>query len=257
MDSMTNLILAAPPESIRQAAATHLPVAHMIYRIGRGYHLFRAQNAAIAPGGLMVLDTDGYTGGGPMASLVTEILNECEKYVYSGVVLDIGSDASRPLSAMVGHLGIECAKHGLELFVQQPLSEASAGAIVLLPSALSGGTLHDHIADALKQYGEGRVALEVERIRMDFTLPASSGTGRALSAADLQALMEQYRTQSFLSKDLCAYYFTYRDKKGTHFVLYDNAASIKRKLQVASSMGIKHAFVYYPHVADIIGEILE
>jgi hypothetical protein len=256
MNATTNLILAAPPEYIRRAAETHRPVAHMIYRIGRGYHLFRAQNAVIAGGGLMVVDTDGYTGGGPMAVLVSEILNECEKNAYTGIVLDIGSASPRPLAPLAGYLGLEARERGLDVFVPQSLADAGSGLIVLLPSALSGGTLHDHIADAQSLYGAERVALEIERVRMDFTLPAASGTGRALSENDLKLLMEQYNTRSFLSRDLCAYYFTYQDRKGTHIVLYDNAASIRRKLQVASALGVRHAFVFYPHVADIIDDIL-
>jgi hypothetical protein len=256
LDSPTTLVLAAPPENIRQAALTQLPVAHMIYRIGRGYHLFRAQNAPVISGGMMVLDTDGYAGGGPMASLVSEILSECDKRGYTGIVLDIGSAASRPLSPLAGALGAETAKHGLALFVPQPLGAFTVDAGVLIPSALSGGTLHDHIADALRQYGDGRVALEMERIRMDFILPAASGTGKSLSADELQALMEQHHAKSFYSKDLCAFYFSYRDRKGTHFVLYDTAVSIRRKLQVAGSLGIKYAFAYYPHVADILSDII-
>lgn len=256
MDSPTTLVLAAPPENIRQAALTQLPVAHMIYRIGRGYHLFRAQNAPVVSGGLMVVDTDGYTGGGPMSSLVSEIMSECEKRAFTGIVLDIGSAALRPLSPLAGQLEIEAEKHNLSLFVPQPLGAFNVNACVLIPSALSGGTLHDHITDALRQYGDGRVALEIERIRMDFTLPAASGTGKAISAGELQSLMEQHSAKSFYSKDLCAYYFTYRDRKSIHFVLYDTAASIRRKLQLAGSLGIQYAFAYYPHLADIISEII-
>jgi spore germination protein YaaH len=121
---------------------------------------------------------------------------------------------------------------------------------------LSGGTLSGHISDAIAKYGNSRVALEIERVRMDFSLPATQGTGKELTAEDVQSLIEQYNPQSFLSKDLCAYYFTYHDKKGTHFVLYDNGASIKRKLSVAAKMNIEDAFIFYPHVTDIIDKIV-
>lgn len=257
MDSMTNLILAAPPEYVRDAAATKLPVAHMIYRIGRGYHLFRSQSVRPAGGGLMVLDTGGYTGGGPLSALVTEIISECQGNTYTGIVLDIGSAAPRPLSPMAERLGLEASKYGLNLFVSQPLGDIGSSAIVLIPSALSGGTLIEHISDAVKKYGTGRVALEIERIRMDFTLPAVSGTGKSLTEAELQALMDEHHAKSFLSKELCAYYFNYRDKKGMHFVLHDNVTSIRRKLQVAASLGVEYAFAYYPHVADIISELTD
>jgi hypothetical protein len=108
----------------------------------------------------------------------------------------------------------------------------------------------------VNKYGVQRIALEIERVRMDFTLPSVNGTGKELSAYELDALIEQHKTQSFFSKDLYAFYFNYREKKGTHFVLYDNGVSIKRKLQAAGNIGVEHAFLFYPHVNDIIDKII-
>lgn len=254
---MTNIFIAAPPENIETAARAGYTVAHMIYRIGRGHHLFRAQGVKFINGGLMVLDTDGYVGGGPSATLIMEILGECEKSNYCGIVLDTGSKFTSQLMLLAGHLASEAHKKGLKVYVHEALSGASDHVVVLIPTALSGGTLSGHIGDAVEKYGTGRVALEIERVRMDFSLPAKNGTGIDLSAEELQTLIEQHNPQSFLSKDLCAYYFTYHDKKGTHFVLYDNATSIKRKLTVAARMGIEDAFIFYPHVADIIDKIFD
>jgi hypothetical protein len=254
---MTNIIIAAPPEYLEAAALSGYPLAYMIYRIGRGHHLFRAQGVKYIRGGVMVLDMAGYIGGGPSAALIMEILGECEKNKYSGIVLDSGSKATAQLMLLTGHLASEANKRGLNVYVHEILSNASGQVIVLIPTALSGGTLSGHIGEAVEKYGTGRVALEIERVRMDFSLPATQGTGSELTADELQALIDAHHPQSFLSKDLCAYYFTYHDKKGTHFVLYDNGTSIKRKLSVASKLGIEHAFIFYPHVADIIDKICE
>ncbi len=250
------LIIAAPAESIESAALTGQTVAHMIYRIGRGYRLFRAQGASVVRGGLMVVDTTKYTGGGPSSSLVTEIVTECRKSGFTGIVLDTGGASSRALMSLTGHLGAEAAEYGLSLYVPAKLADASEHAVALIPTALSGGTLREHLQDAIRRHGVGHVALEMERVRMDFALPARNGTGRELSAGELDALIGRVQPQSFLSKDLCAYYFNYRDKDGTHFVLYDTAASFKRKMSVAAQFNIADAFVYYPHVADIIDDIL-
>lgn len=257
MENMTNIIIAAPPEYIVDASQTGYPVAHMIYRIGRGHHLFRAHGVNSSKGGLMVLDTDGYVGGGPSSTLITEILGECEKNNFRGIVLDTGGKFTSQLMLLAGHLASDGLKKGLKLYVHDVLAGASEHAVILVPTALSGGTLSEHIGDAIKRYGVHRVALEIERVRMDFTLPAKNGTGIELTADELQALIDQHHPQSFLSKDLCAYYFTYHDKKGTRFVLYDNATSIKRKLSVAAKLGIEDAFIFYPHVADIIDKIIE
>ncbi|SHH93165.1 hypothetical protein SAMN02745823_01499 [Sporobacter termitidis DSM 10068] len=255
MENTTNLIVAAPREYIAAAARTGLPVAHIIYRIGRGYHLYRAQGTEFVRGGLMVVDTDGFTGGGPAAAFVAELLHECEKSGFTGIVLDTGGRSSAQLTSLTAHLASDAKARGLKVYVPEALASASEHVIALVPSALSGGTLSDHIGEALKKY-DGRVALEIERVRMDFSLPAVTGAGRELTAEELQALIEQQHAQSFLSKDLCAYYFTYHDKKGTRFVLYDNAASIRRKLTVASRLGIENAFIFYPQVEDIIDKII-
>lgn len=257
MDNITNLIIVAPPESIDTAARYGYTVAYMIYRIGRGHHLFRAQGISRITGGYMVLDTGSYVGGGPSATLVMEIIGECERNKFSGIVLDTGDKSSARLMLLAGHLASEASKRGMKVFVHDILSEASSHVVVLVPTALSGGTLSGHIGDAVKKFGAGRVALEIERVRMDFSLPATQGTGHDLTASELHSLMEEYHPQSFFSKDLCAYYFTYYDKKGTHFVLYDNDVSIRRKLAVASKSGIEDAFIFYPHIADIIDRINE
>ncbi len=206
-------------------------------------------------GGYMVVDTGGYVGGGPASSLIMEILGECDKNSFRGIVLDTGGKSTTQLMLLAGRLAMEASERRLKVIVHDVLSGASERTAILLPTALSGGTLTGHIGEAVDKYGAGRVALEIERVRMDFSLPATQGTGKELTAGELQSLVEQYNPQSFLSKDLCAYYFTYNDKKGTHFVLYDNGASIKRKLAVASKMGIEDAFIFYPHVADIIDQI--
>jgi hypothetical protein len=257
LEKDVRIFLAAPPESVSAAAGTGLRVAYMIYRIGRGYHLFRAERARVHSGGLMVLDTDGYAGGGPAWALITEILGECRRQSFEGIVLDIGGAPAKPLFPLAGELGAEAAKNGLRLYVPEKMAASSKDAVVLLPTALSGGTLYEHIVSALARYGVGRVALEIERVRMDFTLPATSGTGRELTPEAFSALVEQYRPRSFFSEALYAQYFTYPDKKGTHFVLYDDAASIRRKLTLAGRMGIDSVFMFYPHVRDLVGELMD
>ena len=256
MDTVKQLFLAAPQEYIDAAAQTGCTVANMIYRIGRGYHLYRAQGTDQIRGGVMVVDTDGYVGGGPQNALVSEIIGECEKKGFSGIVLDTAGRSLPYFMSLAVRLGNAAEGLGVKTYVPEALAAAGGQTVVLLPTALSGGTLADHIGDALTRYGPGRVALEIERVRMDFSLPAVTGTGKELTEEELQGLVDRYRPSSFLSRELCAWYFTYRDKKGTRFVLYDNAASIRRKLSVAAKLGVETAFMFFPQVADIIDKIL-
>ena len=76
MDGSTGLILASTREYLDEAARTGLPLAHMIYKIGLGYRLFRAGGARRYPGGLTVLDNSGYSGRGPLSNLLAAIYEE-------------------------------------------------------------------------------------------------------------------------------------------------------------------------------------
>ena len=47
-----------------------------------------------------------------------------------------------------------------------------------------------------------------------------------------------------------------RDRNGAHFILFDDASSIRKKLHVARTLDISDALLPYPEVADILPEIL-
>ena len=61
----------------------------------------------------------------------------------------------------------------------------------------------------------------------------------------------------FFSGELCAHYFTYMSRdSGAHFVLFDDAGSIRKKLLTARSLGVSQAVLSYPQTADLLGEVL-
>lgn len=250
------IIMAAPAQYSRDAAALNTPVAHLTYRIGRGFHLYRAYGSSGRQGGLMVIDTSGLRGGGPFAALVAEIIGECSRRSFSGIILDTGGGRGTTQVSLCMALAREARINGLKLFVQPALADVTDSAIVLVQTALSGGTLRHHIETAVKQFGASRVALEIERVHMDFTLPAKAGVGRELTYAEFKRLFEREKPQVFFSNDLCALYFSYRGTDGTHFVLFDDASSIKRKLHLGRSLGIESALMFYPHIRDIAADII-
>ena len=256
LENKTNIILAAPKESIEQAARTGLPVAHITYKIGRGYHLYRAQGAPRYAGGVMALDTSGYTGGGPLSELVDEISAVCEAAGFTGVVISPGERLGLGQAALAARLASIRGEAGLTVYVPQEMAEIVPGAVVLVQTALSGGSLARHLMEAAARYGAENVALEIARVRMDFTVPAKTGTGRELKREELEALLDTYRPKIHYSEDLCASYFIYRKGRQTHFVLFDNAATIRRKLAHAARAGIQTAFLFYPGVYDILDEIM-
>ncbi|MCL2402050.1 MAG: hypothetical protein FWC90_05340 [Oscillospiraceae bacterium] len=255
MSGIPKIILATPPETA--AAVTHSGIAaHMSYRIGHGFRLYRSQRASDIRGGFMVLDTSGFTGGGPMASLIADIIGECGKRAFTGIVINAGSYPGSPSQISLSMaLAKEALTHSLEYFVPEDLAETGDHTIVRISAAISGGTLTRRLVDAIKKYGTNRLAVEIERVMMDFSLPALSGTGRELSNNEFRALIDRHNPKSFFSPELMVNYFTYHDNHSTHFVLHDNAETLQRKLKSVSDMGSTYAFLFYPRIADIFGEI--
>ena len=101
----------------------------------------------------------------------------------------------------------------------------------------------------------GGLALDVQRLRMDFTLPAQSGEGRPLSGLELQDLLDRESPSVFFSQDLCARYFTYARDGETHFVLFDDADTLSQKLRTGGNMGFAAAFLMYPEVQDLLPKL--
>lgn len=256
MISNSNLMLAVAPTEMMAAQAHGLTLAHMAYRVGGGPHLFRANLPVPAHGGLMVIDDTGFDGRGDPEPFCQEVVRECSARGYTGVVCDF----ERPLNLLgriVSGLAPLLDRQGWPLYVSEQYARWSDTAKALIPTALSGGSLHQRLTDALELYGPGRVALAVERSAEDFFLPSPTGQGIPLSREELARRIEDLSPSIFFSSELCAHYFTYMNKQnGAHFILFDDAASIRKKLYVARSLDISDVLLPYPDVADILDGIL-
>jgi hypothetical protein len=247
------IYMAAPPGSTSDAVKSGFYVADMIYRVGNGFRLYCAHGVRRPRGGVMALDTSRLTGGGPLRALTAEVSAECEKHGYRGIVLDTGGVNTR-LQALLAQ-GLCDDLRDVTLYVPETLASSCDDASILIQTALSGGTLRRHLESAVRDYGASRVALEIERVRMDFVLPERSGVGTVLTDKQFKSLYAAHCKRSFYSPGLCANYFTYRDGGRTHIVLFDDAASIRRKLELATGLGIGSAFLFYPHVSDLLSEL--
>ena len=256
MISKSNLILAAAPTEVMAARAYGLTLAHMAYRGEGGAHGLRADLRGSARGEHLLVGDAGFDGRGHPGPFCQEVLRECAARGYTGVVCDF--DRHFPvLARAVEELSPLLARRGWPLYVSEPYGPHSETAKVLIPTALSGGTLRGRLEEAAARYGAGRVALAVERSAADFYLPAPNGHGQPLSQAELKALLDEREPAVFFSNELCAHYFTYMSRQtGAHFVLFDDAASIRKKLYLARSLDISDAILPYPAVADLLEDIL-
>jgi hypothetical protein len=120
----------------------------------------------------------------------------------------------------------------------------------LINTAVSGGNFNQYLQDGIHRYPDA--ALDLQRLMMDFTLPAPTGEGKPLSLDELTRLRKRLAPSVFFSPDLCARYFTYMQDGQAHFVLYDDAETMQQKLKAAQSLGYHTALVMYPEVTDLI-----
>jgi hypothetical protein len=127
------------------------------------------------------------------------------------------------------------------------MAARAPGAVAVISTAMSGGSLSDRLAEAVSFFGRARLALEIEIIAEDFTLPAPRGESRSVSPDELSALASRHCRAAHFSNELCCGYFTYRDGASRHIVLYDDLASVKAKLSLGARLGISHALLPYPH----------
>ncbi len=238
------LYLAAGPEDAGRAAASGCPVAVLGGRLCRGS--LQLRDGICGMGALLALDAREPGAFGPVQPLAGALWSTARELGYQGLVLDGGDRPGRELGSLARALAGR--KQG-EVYVTA--SAAPGGVCALVETALSGGTLRGHLMQAVQRHGAACVALDIARSRMEFPLPAKNGQGKCLTPEMLTALLQQPRSPVRFSPELCAQYFTRKVGREMRFVLYDDGASIRKKLQLAASMGIGTAFLFWPEVRDL------
>ena len=250
----TQILLSAAPEDLSHAFSHNLPIAHMAYQIGQGFHLLRANIPLGLRGGLMMLgdgDPDIDLAPDCPEAFSAQVVRECIGRGFDGVVLAF-SRTSPALHAAAAALSGRLRRQGGQLYLPESFAADSDWARILIPTNISGGSLSARLQEVIGHYGHERICLDIERVRIDFCLPTDQGHGKKLTARELYALIQKQNPESYFSQDLCAYYFTYQDDLGSHFVLYDDAGSIRKKIFLAQKLGIDHAMLLYPEVGDIL-----
>lgn len=248
------LYLAASPERLETARAATLRLAHVAYRLGAGSRLLAAPLPAALRGGLMLLSDWDCPPVEEPGRLAGQIVQVCHQRRYAGVVLDWEEPPAADRWALLRELGPLLQRCGRRLLV--PEHYAGPESVVLLCTAISGGTLRQRLEQAVAQYGPEHLALDLQRLVMDFPLPSPSGQGRPLSLTELSQLRRGQNV--FYSDGLCARYFTRSGPDGTtHMVLFDDAQTLRRKLALGRSLGIRDALVMLPEVEDLLRELFE
>ena len=246
------IYLAATPEASQEAQNHCRNLAHVAYRVGSGSSLLRRSLLLQTKGGLLsVSDHDAPFIDSP-ESLRDAVLRECGRRNYTGILLDFEEAPRRDRTAFVSVLAPALSAARRALYLPEAYASAAPGATVLLCTAVSGGTFSQYLQDAAaRSGGAGNLAPDIQRLRMDFRLPARTGEGTPLTGEALAALMERESPAVFFSQDLCARYFTYTRDGEAHFVLFDDADTLNQKLRLGAGMGFAAAFFMWPEVQDI------
>ena len=245
------VFLSVAPRDARAALQFHNRLAHVAYRIGEDSRLLR-QNLLQSRGGILSLSDYRCPPIEKPEALCREILQECNLRSYGGVLADFEEAASQDrltfLEKLCGMLG----RSSRRLFLPEQFALQIPGATAIICTAVSGGSFQQCLEEAVRRFGRNQVALDIQRLAMDFRLPAPSGSGTPLEQDVLQTLLRQQSPATFYSSDLCARYFTYTREGTTHFVLYDDAETIRQKIRTGHEMGLCAAFLMYPEVKDLL-----
>lgn len=241
------LFLVTPPEQAQRAAQYGLIGAQLAYHIGNGPHLFRTQGTLTRSGGILVAHHSGFDGRGEAEPLCQEVIRECTARGYQGVFFDFEGRPFPVLRRAVEQLGPAFQRRGWTLYVPEEYITACPSVKAVISTALSGGSLKQRLGQVAEKLGPQRVALGLEWVAEDFTLPAPEGAGVHLSQEELDRLLEQRSPAVYFDEELCAHYFTYMHTgQSAHFVLYDNPSSMVKKLAIAHALGIQEGFLPLP-----------
>lgn len=253
---MKEVLLALPAGRQTRSGRWGLIPAHMAYRVGPGPRLMGSRLPGGLRGGFMLLDCQGFDGNGDPLPCARQILLECRRRNYRGVVCDFEGMPAGCLPRLAELLDRNCAAHGWTLYVPESCAPFVKNARVLIPSALTGGSLERRLRAAAERYGRERTALAVEWVREDFPLPAV-GRGAPVSREALEEQIARLEPAVFFDRGLCAHYYTYLDRGKAHFVLFDSPRSIREKLSAADRVGLCAALLPGPEVEDCLEEIFE
>ena len=247
MDTGFHILLALAPGETFAPAPGVIP-AYAAYYLGSGPHLYRT--AGVPRGGYLLADDRALDVRGEGAAVAREIVRECSSRGFRGVILRLCARPGRLAGQIVGELAPLLSQRGLPLLVPEEYARYAPSARVLVSSAVTAGSLRRRLQDACAAYGRERVVLAAEVLAVDLTVSAPAGQGTDLTARELEHLRTRYAPAVFFSDALCARYFTYLSRKsGAHYVLFDDADTLRQKLRTARTLGVDTAVLNWSEAA--------
>ena len=249
--------LLTPSGELEQARNCGLPLVHLDFSLGKDGLLHHSRLPDACRGGLMLAGAAEAPENGPPDRAVRAVLALCRDRNFRGVVLDREGPPTPYLSRLIRDLDRGLAQAERGFFLPEPFARFSRRAFLYLSSAVSGGSLTRRLREAAEEYGAARLVFALERTAEEFPIPAPGGAGKPLELEELEDLLRRLRPAVRFSADLCAYYFTYLDRKSRpRLVLFDRADSLRKKQELAREAGIERFFLLYPQVEDLLPDLI-
>lgn len=244
-------ILGCVPEQAQEVHALGCTAAHMCYRVSAAGKLMRICRQAMRAGIMVICQEPDSMPD--MQSILNAIEREIRLCMFEGLFID--AEAYSPyFSALVPEVERLCMRLDRDLYVPALYAPQTENARVIIGSDVAAGSFSTMISEQSQRYGE-RLAIELIPLRTDFMLP-SAGHGRTLPDDELDMLLARGMTPYF-ADSLCARYITYRDGAGnTHFTVYDDASTLRRKWEIAAENGVSRIFGLYDELAPSLPDIL-
>ena len=245
------IYLTAAPEELRMAQKYPCQIAHLAYTIGKDLHLMRHNLLLNTKGGLLSLSASDCPPIPSGDALRRELLRECGIRGFRGISAEL--PVREDTTVFLRRLQQSLAQERKSLFLPKETASSVPGSIAVVCTALSGGVFRERMEEAIRLYG--RIALDVQRLIMDFPLPSPSGQGNPITSQELSQILAQRSPSVFYSAELCARYFTYSEHGQSHFLVFDDAATIQQKLNFGRKQNLPAAFLLYPEVSDLLPAI--
>ena len=246
MSQSLSLFLAHAPTTTAPSLPRPFTPVPMAYQAAPDGQLLRAGQGALPAGCVLMVGGVAPASPAGLDWFCRQVLAECQAQQAAGVLANWAETADG--SALAQRLAGVLAEHGLSFIVPEAFAGASSAAQVLVSSQLSGGTLRGRLGEARERYG-GRVVLALECSPWDLVLPCPDGQGVALTLPELRELFARHRCRAWFSEDFCCQYATYREAEQLHLILYDNAASVQAKLDLAEELGLAGVLVCWEELS--------
>ncbi len=244
------ITLAVTPAEEEECRGLGLRLLHLGYRLSPAGMLLKSRRLEQVRGGILGIVGEFPEGADP-ASAAASVADACRAAEAEGVFLDFTqptAGAARLLESLTPGL----SALGARLYTNPPLH--GPGASPLSTSEVTGGSFALYLSELQERYGE-RAVLEIVPLAVDFALP-SMGQGEPVSRERLEELLDACGP-GYYSRELAARYLTYQAPDGgAHFVLYDDAGTLREKLETARRQGIREAFLPYGPLRELLPDIL-